>query len=64
MMYYQDWKNSGNKKKKVDSYNGRDYLKLELIKGATKAGVEKDQKKEINKKKCRKKVDPNNDSEV
>lgn len=34
----------------------RDYLLVKLINGATKAGVQKDQKKESSKKKCRKKL--------
>jgi hypothetical protein len=40
-----------NKKEKV--YTGRDTLILALINGATKAGVEKDQKKEKDKRRCR-----------
>ncbi len=42
------------KKKKV--YTGRDYLALELIKGATKAGVQPDRRKKADKERCRTKV--------
>ena len=35
----------------------RDYFMLQIINGATKAGVHKDKRKEKNKKECRKKVD-------
>ena len=34
----------------------RDYLMLRVIAGATKAGVQKDQRKEASKKACRKPV--------
>lgn len=34
----------------------RDHLLVKLITGATKAGVRKDRKKHLNKKKCRVKV--------
>lgn len=44
-------------KKPSKPYNGRDLLKVALIKGATKAGVQKDKKKEENKKRGRKKVE-------
>lgn len=36
----------------------RDDLLVDLINGATKAGVETDRKKEESKRKCRKKVQP------
>lgn len=49
------------KKKKV--VKTRDYLLVELIKGATKAGIEKDQKKESSKKKCRTKVEHHDETE-
>lgn len=42
--------------KKKNVYTGRDWLKVELIKGATKANIQKDLKKEENKRKARKKV--------
>jgi len=38
---------------KKKPYNGRDYLLLKIIGGATKAGVEPDRKKEANKKASR-----------
>jgi hypothetical protein len=34
----------------------RDELLVRIIQGATKAGVQKDQKKETSKKKCRKPI--------
>lgn len=43
--------------KKKKPLKTRDYLMVELIKGATKAGVHKDHKKESNKKFARKKVE-------
>lgn len=42
--------------KKKKKNNGRDYLMVAVINGVTKAGVEKDRKKEENKKLARKKV--------
>lgn len=45
-------------KKKPLPYNGRDYNIIKIIKGATKAGVEKDQKKEQNKYSSREKERP------
>ena len=44
------------KKKETPKYNGRDFLIVEIIKGATKSGVHKDRRKEENKKRCRQKV--------
>lgn len=46
------------KKKPKQLNNGRDYLILAIIKGATKSGTQKDKKKEQNKKLARKKVKP------
>lgn len=46
------------KKKNKKLNNGRDYLILAIIKGATKSGTQKDEKKEQNKKLARKKVKP------
>ena len=45
-------------KKKINpnKLKSRDWLLLKLIKGATKANIQKDKKKEKNKKECRKKV--------
>ncbi len=43
-------------KKKTPKYNGRDLLILELIKGATKAGVQPDRRKKADKERCRAKV--------
>lgn len=45
--------NAKKKPKKV-----RDYFMVEIIKGATKAGVHKDKKRAADKKRCRKKVEP------
>lgn len=45
-----------SKKKPKQLENGRDYLILEIIKGATKANVQKDRKKEAEKYKARTKV--------
>lgn len=44
---------------KIDPNNlkTRDWLIVRLLQGATKAGIQKDRKKEKNKKACRKKVD-------
>jgi len=39
----------------------RDHLMVKLINGATKANVQKDKKKEENKKRARKKVDTANE---
>lgn len=39
----------------------RDYLILEIIKGATKSGVQPDQKKEENRKRSRKRLDPDDE---
>jgi hypothetical protein len=47
-----------SKPKKKRPYTGRDYHLVGIIKGANKAYVEKDQKKEANKKASRSKVDP------
>lgn len=46
------------KSKKKLPYNGRDYNLVNLLRGATKSYVEKDHKKEANKKTSRSKVDP------
>lgn len=46
------------KPKKKLPHTGRDYNMVSIIKGANKAYVEKDQKKEANKKASRSKVDP------
>jgi hypothetical protein len=43
-------------KKKKKPYLGRDELMIKILKGATKSGVQKDQKKERDKNKCRKPV--------
>jgi len=45
-------------KKKRRAHTGRDYNMVGIITGANKAYVEKDQKKEANKKASRTKVDP------
>jgi predicted Zn-ribbon and HTH transcriptional regulator len=45
-------------KKKKRARTGRDYNMVGIITGANKAYVEKDQKKEANKKAARTKVDP------
>jgi hypothetical protein len=42
--------------KKKNPYNGRDPLIQAIIKGVTKAGIQKDRKKEESKSKCRKKI--------
>lgn len=47
-----------SKKKSKKPYTGRDYNMVSIIKGANKAYVEKDQKKEASKKASRSKVDP------
>jgi hypothetical protein len=44
-------------KKSAKLNNGRDYLMVRLIQGATKAGVAKDRKKEQNRRSCRRKVE-------
>lgn len=41
---------------KTKPYHGRDYLKVKLIQGATKAGVEVDRRKQANKDSCRVRV--------
>lgn len=46
-----------SRKKPKKPYTGRDYNMVGIIKGANKAYVEKDQKKEANKKASRSKVD-------
>jgi len=43
-------------KKKKKKIKTRDWLLVQLLKGATKAGIQKDKKKEAAKKKCREKV--------
>lgn len=40
---------------------GRDPAQLAIIQGQVKAGVHKDRKKDAAKKKCRKKIDADND---
>lgn len=45
------------KPKKKRPYTGRDYNMVAIIKGATKAGIHKDQKKEANKTASRSKVE-------
>jgi hypothetical protein len=50
-------------KPKKKTYTGRDQQMVGIIKGANKAYVEKDQKKEANKKASRSKVDPATDIE-
>ncbi len=52
------YEGSPMKKKNKKLNNGRDYLILAIIKGATKSGTQKDEKKEQNKKLARKKVKP------
>ena len=47
-----------SKPKKKLPYTGRDTNMVGIIRGATKAYVEKDQKKETNKKLTRTRVDP------
>lgn len=44
--------------KKIDpnKLKTRDYLMLRVIAGATKAGVQKDRRKEANKRTCRKPI--------
>lgn len=49
------------KKSKKKLYNGRDYLIQKIIKGATKAGIHKDRKKEANKRASRSKVEEEED---
>lgn len=46
-----------SKKKPKKPYTGRDYNMVNIIKGANKAYVEKDQKKEANKTASRSKVE-------
>ena len=48
-------------KKKPLPYNGRDYNMVSIIKGATKAGIHKDLKKEANKTASRTKVEVEED---
>lgn len=43
-------------KRKAPTTTSRDYLLVQIINGATKAGTHKDKKKDKNKKDCRKKV--------
>lgn len=38
-------------------YNGRDYLKIKIIAGVTKAGTHKDKRKEADRKACKSKSD-------
>lgn len=47
--------------KRKKPYTGRDYNMVNIIKGATKSYVEKDHKKEANKKASRGKVDTEED---
>lgn len=47
---------NAKKKKKPKT---RDYFLVEIIKGATKAGVHEDEKKRADKERCRQKVNPN-----
>jgi hypothetical protein len=44
------------KNKKNKPYMGRDEFMIAILKGSTKSGVQKDHKKEQNKKECRKPV--------
>lgn len=37
-------------------YTGRDWLLVRLVQGATKSGVQTDQKKEASRKKCRRRI--------
>lgn len=53
---------SGNTKRKKP-YTGRDYNMVNIIKGATKSYVEKDHKKEANKKASRAKVTTEEDED-
>lgn len=46
------------KNRNEKSYNGRDWLKVELIRGVTKAGVAMDKRREEDRKVCRRKINP------
>lgn len=51
--------NENKAKKKIDpnEIKTRDPLMVSIINGATKGGIQKDKKKEDDKKKCREKLD-------